>query len=148
MPLSVLIVRRRLSIATAHRRHAQCKHLPVTTSYTTRHFFCNQLYSTSLGLHLVRVCYCSFCHLRALVCVFCAVLCFIIIGFSLLLSDYSIYLCFFKYSLYVGFLVLCVCFPFCVFCFFLSCILFLHLYIAVYLQFLYKFTDHCHRVEI
>ena len=32
LPLSMLIVRRRLLIATAHSRQAQCKQLPVTTT--------------------------------------------------------------------------------------------------------------------
>ena len=46
--------------------------------------------------------------------------------------------------LFMFFLVLYACFLFCVFCVF---VLFLLLYIAVSFLFLYKFTDHCHRVE-
>ena len=55
---------------------------------------------------------------------------------------------FFKYSFYICFLVLCVCFLFCVFFVFeLFCVLFLLLYVALSFLFLYKFTDHCRRVE-
>ena len=41
-----------------------------------------------------------------------------------------------------------VCFIFCAFCVFvLFCVLFLLLYIAVNILFLYQFTDHNHRME-
>jgi len=54
----------------------------------------------------------------------------------------------FQFSFYVPFLVLYVCFQFCVLCVFaLFCVLFFLLYIAVSFLFLHKFTDRCHRVE-
>jgi hypothetical protein len=63
-----------------------------------------------------------------------------------------------KMSFYDSFILLCLfsCFVcllsiLCIVCFYiffvLFCILFLLLYIAVSLLFLYKFTDHCHRME-
>jgi hypothetical protein len=49
---------------------------------------------------------------------------------------------------YVSVLIMRVCFLFSVFCVFVPfCVLFLLLYIAVSLIFLYKFTDHCYQVE-
>jgi hypothetical protein len=80
------------------------------------------------------------------VCTFCAVRCPIISCFSLLFPNYSTPVS--QYYFYVCFLVLYVCFLLCLFCVFvLFYVLFLLLYIAVSFLFLYKFTDHCHRVK-
>jgi hypothetical protein len=77
---------------------------------------------------------------------FCAVRCVIIICFSLSFSNYSTYV--FQYSLYICFRLLSFYFMFCAFCIsVLFCVLFLLLYTAVSFPFLYKSTDHCHRVE-
>ena len=64
-----------------------------------------------------------------LLCVFCCLLC----------SNYSFHVCF---------LVLYVLFLFCVTCVFVSfCALFLFMYVVDSFQFVYKFTDHCHRMH-
>jgi len=53
----------------------------------------------------------------------------------------------FNYSPYVCFLVLYVCFLFCVFfVLVLFCVLFRPMYILRFI-FVHTFTDHCHRVE-
>ena len=122
----------RLHTADTHSANSCLCLSPRLASYTTRHF-CNPLYSTSLGLQFVRVLYCSFCHLRALVCLFCAVLCLIVIGFSLLFCNNSAYVSFNILCMFV--LLFCVFSILCVLCFCVSCLLFLHLYIAVYLLF-------------
>ena len=70
-------------------------------------------------------------------CRFCAVRCLIITCFSLLFYNYSTYV-FLNIFLFVSILCICVV---------LLCVLFFLLYTAVSLLFLYKFPDHCHRVE-
>jgi hypothetical protein len=65
---------------------------------------------------------------------------------SLLCSNYSFYIFIIRFMFV--FLFCMFCFLFCVFCVFvLFCILLLLVYIVVSFLFLYKFTDHCHRVE-
>ena len=87
---------------------------------------------------LGEMCVLSLIYSYVAICRFCAICCLIMICFSLLLYNYStqVFLIFFY-----------VCFLFCVFCVVLFCVLFLLLYIAVSLLFLYKFTNHWHRVE-
>jgi hypothetical protein len=78
---------------------------------------------------------------------FCAVRCLITICPYLLFYNYSTHVI--KYSCYVCFLVLYVGFIFCVFCVFvLFWVLFLLLFIAVSFLLFYKFTVHCHLLEI
>jgi len=81
------------------------------------------------------------------VCRFCAIRCLIMFRSPLSFSDYWTYV--FNIIFCVCFLVLYFCFLFCVFCVsVLFCVLILLLYVAVSFLFLYKFTDHSHRVEI
>jgi hypothetical protein len=89
------------------------------------------------------MCVLSLIYSHVAVCRFCAVRCLII--FASLCYFLITRLVYFN-IFYVVFLVFYVCFLFCV-CV-LICVLFLILFIAVSLLFLYKFTDHCRRVEI
>jgi hypothetical protein len=80
---------------------------------------------------------------------YCTVYCLIIIFYV----SFAVYVLitrfmFLYYSFYVCFLVLYFAFVFCVFCVFvLFCVLFLVMYTVVSFLFVYKFIDHCHRVE-
>ena len=90
---------------------------------------------------LSEMCVFSLIYSYVAVCRFCAVLCLIIICFCLLFSNY--WTCVFNILFMLAF-----CFLFVIFCVFvLLCVLFLLLYIAVSFLFLYKSTNHCHRVE-
>jgi len=81
------------------------------------------------------MCVLSLIYIYVAVCRFCAVHCLIIICFCLLFSNYSLtfFLGMFSFS--------------CILCFLLFCVLFLLLHTAASFLFLYKFTDHCHRLE-
>jgi len=49
-----------------------------------------------------------------------------------------------KFQLIIFFCTTCLC----VLCFFFNCfVFFFPMYIVVYLLFVYKFTDHCHKIE-
>jgi len=84
---------------------------------------------------LGEMCVLSLIYIYVAVCRFCAVHCLIIICFCLLFSNYSLtfFLGMFSFS--------------CILCFLLFCVLFLLLHTAASFLFLYKFTDHCHRLE-
>ena len=106
VPLSVLIVRRRLLIATTHSRHAQCKHLPVTAtrflhnSFDTFAINCTAHLSGfilfTFGIvHFVTYLHLFVCSMQHFVCMFCAALCLYVLCSILFVCSVQHFVCMF-----------------------------------------------------